>query len=245
MGCGASAPREYPVLIHVYRLLRDDGTSVLRQAATSAESAGYGIFHTGVEIGGVEYSYGRVEKQRDENMRVVNGHVSGVWTQRPKVLPRSFEGAQFKESVQAGVVTMQPSALRALISRLSREWRGTEYDAMRHNCNHSSAALCRELGVAPPPDYVNRLANTGAGIAGAARSVMSSMLTAGAGMLGGMLAQAERELERQQQQQQGQQGQQGQQQQGQGQPQVPVTGVPVTSGTQPVMGVPVQGNVVA
>ena len=231
MGCGASAPRDYTVLIHVYRLLSDDGTSLVRQMATEAESAGFGVFHTGVEIDGVEYSYGRVERQHDANMRVVNAHVSGVWTQRPKVLPPSFQGAQHKETVTAGVVTMTPIALRSLIARVAHEWRGTDYDAMRHNCNHFSAALCCELGVDPPPEYVNRLANAGAGVADVARSVMSSMLTAGASMLGGILAQAERESERQRQRQQQQQQQR-----------VPVAGVPVATGTQPVMGVPVNVN---
>ena len=227
MGCGASAdlPKEYPVRIHVYRLMSDDGRQLVRDMMSQSEQAGFGVFHSGVEVNGKEYSYGRVEKEFDGDMRVRNAHQTGVWKQRPKVLPPSFAGATLKESIEAGVATMKPSELQALLARVSRDWRGIEYDRLRKNCNHFAAALCNELGVSPPPDYVNRMANTGAEMADAARGALGMLMGAGLGLLGGMLAEAGRHAQ--------------QQQRGRMQPVAPATGVPIVQGSQPVTGVPV------
>ena len=224
MGCGASTPKEYTVHIHVYRLVADNGQSLLRSLTSGMEAQGFGAYHSGVEIEGREYAYGRIEKEGYDGpngtFMMTNGHVTGVWRQTPKRLPPPMAGATFKETITAGVTTMKPSELSAVLSRLQREWKGVEYDLLRHNCNHFTAALCAALGVDGPPEYLNRAAETGAGLADAARSAVGSMLSAGLTAFSGMLNEVERQRRSQSQ---------GSQQQ-QEQPAVAV-GRPVAEGT--------------
>ena len=198
MGCAASStPKAYEVSINVYKLVSGGGQSLFSQMASAAESEGLGIYHAGVVIGGKEYSFGRVEREAavgpDGQMVVLNATKTGVYKHSPMALPAArFEGATLKETLDRGGVTLSPAELASIIGRLSREWRGVEYDMLRHNDNHFAAALCMALGVEGLPLYVNKAADTGAGMADAARGAMGSLLTAGLGMLGGMLQEADR-----------------------------------------------------
>ena len=124
--------------------------------------------------------------------RVINADVSGVWEQRPTELPPSFEGATVKETVEVGTARLSPHDLAQLLARMRRDWRGVDYDLMRKNCNHFARALCSELGVDGPPEYVNRLANTGRSMADAAASMLGGLLQTGASFLSQALAEAQR-----------------------------------------------------
>merc|ERR1711920_346983 len=48
-----------------------------------------------------------------------------------------------------------------IIEEMKREWRGSSYQLLSRNCHHFSDALCRRLGVAGLPHWVNDLATTG------------------------------------------------------------------------------------
>ena len=67
----------------------------------------------GVQIGGKEYAYGRVQPQLDSEMHVMNATATGVWSQNPRELPASMAGATFKETIEAGTATLSPGQLRA------------------------------------------------------------------------------------------------------------------------------------
>merc|ERR1712060_603032 len=45
---------------------------------------------------------------------------------------------------------------------MGRDWPGSDYDLLRHNCCHFSDALCQALGVGPIPGWVTSLAGVGA-----------------------------------------------------------------------------------
>ena len=106
MGGAAScceAERDFPVKVHVYDLAPDGGSALL-----GALTGGGGVYHSGVEVGGVEYAF---------------GDKSGVWTQQPARLPASFGApAAYKRAEDCGVARLTPSALRRIVRQLRAEW---------------------------------------------------------------------------------------------------------------------------
>ena len=170
MGGGCSKSREYAVTVHVYRLIGDNGVPLIELM----DASGFGVFHSGVEVGGKEYSFG--------GDCGGSPGATGMYSQAPRQLPAQFAGATYKESVGVGATLLSPAELKGILSGLRREWRAEEYDLLQRNCNHFTAAACAALGVAPPPAYINRLASAGSGLVRAAGAAMS--------MLGGLAAMA-------------------------------------------------------
>ena len=109
MGAAAScceAERDYPVKVHVYDLAPDGGSALL--GALMGGGGGGGVYHSGVEVNGVEYAF---------------GDKSGVWTQQPTRLPTSFGApATYKRAEDCGVARLKPSALRRILRQLRAEW---------------------------------------------------------------------------------------------------------------------------
>uniref|UniRef100_A0A7S4HRD6 PPPDE domain-containing protein n=1 Tax=Vannella robusta TaxID=1487602 RepID=A0A7S4HRD6_9EUKA len=104
-------------------------------------SIGVGAYHTGVEIMGTEYSFGRLE---------IEG-ATGVFECPPKsVLP-------LRESILMGEIKTTPQHIADVIDSLKPEFLGTSYQVLTRNCNHFSDALCRQLLGQSIPAYVNRL----------------------------------------------------------------------------------------
>jgi len=110
-------------------------------AAARCLKSNWGIYHTGVQVHGLEFAYG--------------GHddgSTGVFCAKP----RSAQGARFREQVHVGRASVDPMELRQLVADLSRRWPGNMYDPFKRNCNHFSEALCQELTNSPAPPYINR-----------------------------------------------------------------------------------------
>ncbi|CAE7230224.1 unnamed protein product [Symbiodinium natans] len=61
-----------------------------------------------------------------------------------------------------------------IIREMTVEWKGRTYDVLSKNCHHFSDELCRRLGVAPLPEWVNKLAGTTASAAGMIEGVSQS-----------------------------------------------------------------------
>ena len=87
MGAAGAKPAQFPVRLNVYNLAGGNVSDAILSAV-----AGGGLYHTGLEIDGVEYAFGGG-----------NGKGSGVWAQQPHKLPSCFGGATFKEAVNMGV----------------------------------------------------------------------------------------------------------------------------------------------
>ncbi|GAA0164507.1 cysteine protease [Lithospermum erythrorhizon] len=107
---------------------------------------GLGIFHSGIEVHGLEYGFGAHEYAS-----------SGVF----EVEPRSCPGFIFRRAVLLGTIDMTRSEFRSFMENLSNEYHGDSYHLITKNCNHFTDEVCRRLTGKPIPGWVNRLAKVG------------------------------------------------------------------------------------
>ncbi|DBA04204.1 TPA: hypothetical protein N0F65_004312 [Lagenidium giganteum] len=103
---------------------------------------GLGLFHTGVEIAGDEYSF-------------ASG--AGIFT----CPPRQAGGAKFRESIVMGEFDGSSQEARKLAFSLQPEFEGSSYNLFTKNCNSYSEALCQLLLNTSIPAYINRAAYLG------------------------------------------------------------------------------------
>lgn len=126
-----------PVYLNVYDLTPFNGY---------VHWAGFGIFHTGVEVHGVEYAFGAHDYS-----------TSGVF----EVEPRQCPGFRFRKSIFIGTTCLDPSQAREFMERYSVNYSGDTYHLIVKNCNHFSKDLCLKLTGNSIPKWVNRLAKIG------------------------------------------------------------------------------------
>ncbi|XP_019190869.1 PREDICTED: deSI-like protein At4g17486 [Ipomoea nil] len=107
---------------------------------------GLGVFHSGIEVHGMEYGYGAHDFSS-----------SGVF----EVEPRTCPGFIFRRSILLGSTDMSPSEVRSFMEQLSRKYHGDSYHLIAKNCNHFSDEVCMQLTGKPIPGWVNRLARVG------------------------------------------------------------------------------------
>eukprot|EP01060_Flectonema_neradi_P019802 TRINITY_DN2725_c3_g1_i1.p1 TRINITY_DN2725_c3_g1~~TRINITY_DN2725_c3_g1_i1.p1 ORF type:complete len:182 (+),score=19.77 TRINITY_DN2725_c3_g1_i1:54-599(+) len=92
---------------------------------------GLGVFHTGVEVYGEEYGFGRC----------TDG--IGVY----KLKPTTYEGHTYKESLLVGSTNHDQSEVESIVSELCySSWYGNnKYHLINMNCNDFSECLTRRL----------------------------------------------------------------------------------------------------
>lgn len=128
------------VILNVYHLNTPSfQTSVL-------QTFGIGFYHSGVEINGIEYTYGG-------NFTHTG---TGVFTQNPL----QVEGAPYKESFLMGVVK-DSKKIKETIDILKSQFKANEYNLISQNCNHFSEALVINLVGKRLPSYINRASRIG------------------------------------------------------------------------------------
>ncbi|XP_052201421.1 deSI-like protein At4g17486 [Diospyros lotus] len=130
-------PGNTPVYLNVYDLTPMNGYVYW---------AGFGIFHSGVEVHGVEYAFGAHDYPS-----------SGVF----EVEPRQCPGFKFRRSIHIGTTSLDPVQVRELIERHSSNYNGDTYHLIAKNCNHFCKDICYKLTGKPIPKWVNRLAKIG------------------------------------------------------------------------------------
>lgn len=108
--------------------------------------AGVGIFHSGVEVHGVEYAFGAHDHS-----------TSGVF----EVEPRQCPGFKFRKSIFIGTTCLDPIQTRGFIEHHSVQYTGDSYHLIIKNCNHFSKDVCHKLTGKSIPKWVNRLAKLG------------------------------------------------------------------------------------
>ncbi|VDK58651.1 unnamed protein product [Gongylonema pulchrum] len=99
-----------------------------------ASTVGFGVYHTGIEVYGVEYAYG--------------GHpfaFSGIFENTPKDAEELGENFKFKESILIGETDFTATDVKHLIQMLGHEYRGDKYHLISKNCNHFTAALAKVI----------------------------------------------------------------------------------------------------
>ncbi|KAL3660877.1 hypothetical protein V7S43_013894 [Phytophthora oleae] len=126
------APRT-AVILNIYDLV---------EANDYMAPLGLGIFHSGVEVAGEEFSY-------------ASG--AGVFSSSPKQAP----GAKFRESIDMGFFEGSFQEAHRLAYSLSFDFEGQTYNLFTKNCNTYADTLCQLLLGKPIPAYVNRAAYLG------------------------------------------------------------------------------------
>ncbi|KAJ6839100.1 deSI-like protein [Iris pallida] len=134
---GSSGGSRTPVYLNVYDLTPiNDSLYVF----------GLGIFHSGIEVHGVEYGFGAHEYP-----------ASGIF----EVEPKSCPGFIFRCSVWLGTTDMSRTDFRLFIEQLAGNYHGDTYHLIAKNCNHFTNDVCTQLTGKSIPGWVNRLAKLG------------------------------------------------------------------------------------
>ena len=112
-------PKRRRIYVSVYILLGDSTSDALLSSLT-----GGGLYHSGIEIEGIEYAFGGGPD---------NG--SGIWRQPPRRASTiGFKNASYKESLYMGMTWPLTSAgLRRVIVDMEREWRQNQYNILTRN----------------------------------------------------------------------------------------------------------------
>lgn len=126
-----------PVYLNVYDLTPINGY---------AYWVGLGVYHSGVQVHGVEYGFGAHDHS-----------TTGIFEVEPKQCP----GFTFRKSILVGRTDMGSKEVRALMEELSMNYLGNSYHLIRKNCNHFCNDVCVKLTGKPIPSWVNRLARLG------------------------------------------------------------------------------------
>lgn len=108
---------------------------------------GFGIFHSGIEVHGMEYGFGAHDFP-----------ISGVFEVEPKTCP----GFIFRRSIPLGRINMPPSEFRTFVETMASEYHGNTYHLISKNCNHFTDDIAWRLTGKHIPGWVNRLARMGA-----------------------------------------------------------------------------------
>ena len=137
----------FAVTLHVYDL----GQGQLKAVGTHWA----GAFHSGVEVNGKEWSFGGTDQG------------TGVFSNAP----RGCTMHSYKESIAIGETALSAEAIDSLLQQMASEWAGSSYDLLHKNCCHFADALCISLGVGGVPPWVNRAAQTGAGLVDGAETL--------------------------------------------------------------------------
>lgn len=136
-----------PVLLNVYDMYKVNEYTA---------NIGLGVFHSGVEIYGIEYAYGghqfpftgifeiepRDEKDLGEQFKF--RYLYSV--QKFILLIGLYMLPLFRQSIQIGYTDFTEDGVKRIVSELGREFRGDRYHLMNNNCNHFSGA-CTKVSI--------------------------------------------------------------------------------------------------
>lgn len=107
---------------------------------------GLGVYHSGVQVHGVEYAFGS------------HGHATtGIFEGEPK----QCEGFVFRKQILVGHTEKNWREVRRIMKELAEDYKGTSYNLITRNCNHFSNDVCVRLTGNTIPSWINRLARIG------------------------------------------------------------------------------------
>jgi len=108
------------------------------------DSLGLGLFHSGIEVYGKEWSYGGTSED-----------ATGIFWLAPRTAT-----PEFKEAIKLGEITLSRSEVSKVLDEMRPMWRGLDYNLLNKNCNHFSETFAARLGL-EIPEWVNRAARLG------------------------------------------------------------------------------------
>nr|XP_043607800.1 deSI-like protein At4g17486 isoform X1 [Erigeron canadensis] len=142
MLCGAMSAKRakdgsVPVFLNVYDLTSINGY---------AYWLGLGVYHSGVQVHGMEYAFGSHERE-----------TTGIFEGEPK----QCEGFAFRKQILVGWTEKNKKEVRKVMQDLAGNYKGISYNLITKNCNHFCNDACIRLTGNTIPRWVNRLARLG------------------------------------------------------------------------------------
>eukprot|EP00450_Noctiluca_scintillans_P002750 CAMPEP_0194493166 /NCGR_PEP_ID=MMETSP0253-20130528/11469_1 /TAXON_ID=2966 /ORGANISM="Noctiluca scintillans" /LENGTH=396 /DNA_ID=CAMNT_0039334121 /DNA_START=1 /DNA_END=1191 /DNA_ORIENTATION=- len=138
------------VYLHIYDVSKDHSIhwmNALFAHALSPLKFG-GAFHAGVEVNGLEWSFGNTSTASSPG-------VECIW-------PKTHQHHRFRQTLELGRTTLPPEKIAAVIADVIEDYPGGSYCLLRRNCCHFAEDFCQRLGLKPIPGWVYRLARVGA-----------------------------------------------------------------------------------
>ncbi|KAK9066313.1 hypothetical protein SSX86_013634 [Deinandra increscens subsp. villosa] len=126
-----------PVHLNVYDLTSMNGY---------AYWLGLGVYHSGVQVHGVEYAFGCHEQE-----------TTGIFEGEPK----QCEGFTFRKQILIGWTEKNLREVRGVMEELAEDYKGVSYNLITKNCNHFCNDVCVRLTGKSIPRWINRLARIG------------------------------------------------------------------------------------
>ncbi|KAL9993989.1 putative PPPDE peptidase domain-containing protein [Helianthus debilis subsp. tardiflorus] len=126
-----------PVYLNVYDLTSMNGY---------AYWLGLGVYHSGVQVHGVEYAFGCHEQES-----------TGIFEGEPK----QCEGFTFRKQILIGWTEKNLNEVRGIMEELAEDYKGVSYNLITKNCNHFCNDVCVRLTGKSIPSWINRLARIG------------------------------------------------------------------------------------
>lgn len=145
------------VRIHIYDVSQKEKIQKINRVLASRRSPIKfgGVFHAGVEVDGVEWSYGMSETK------------SGIFC----VEPTKHPGHHFRETITLKDIELTPEEVADVLAELREDYLGYEYDLLRQNCCHFADDFCQRLGAGRLPRWVHRLSRWGARVDGTMQAI--------------------------------------------------------------------------
>eukprot|EP01060_Flectonema_neradi_P020092 TRINITY_DN27627_c0_g1_i1.p1 TRINITY_DN27627_c0_g1~~TRINITY_DN27627_c0_g1_i1.p1 ORF type:complete len:289 (+),score=40.97 TRINITY_DN27627_c0_g1_i1:41-907(+) len=134
------------VILNIYNLMNPESNKKFGYL-------GFGIYHSGVEVYGKEWSYGGSP----------DGQGSGIFAIPPRTaLPREM----FHSAKELGTTELTAEQIGWILSGMSRTWTMETYELLSKNCNHFSEEFVKKIEKASAvklsfPSWVNRAAKVG------------------------------------------------------------------------------------
>jgi hypothetical protein len=134
-----------PVYLNIYDAFRDKNIQWFNSLLAPEESKWRlgGAFHTGVEVNGMEWSYGCS----------ADGQTGVAWN-----LPKNHKQHSFRQAIRIGYTQLSQDLIMDVLTDLCEEYCGEDYHMLRHNCCHFADDFCQRLAVGGIPTWVHRLA---------------------------------------------------------------------------------------
>jgi len=113
---------------------------------------GLGVYKTGVEFSGVEYTYDSEDVvELSEMPRAAPPGGSGVTWHAP-IHEDANPPCRLRARIPLGRVEMHSEEVHDQLQELAQQWAAADYHALEQNCNHWTHAAGRTLGL-PTPNW--------------------------------------------------------------------------------------------
>ncbi|CAD7963577.1 unnamed protein product [Amoebophrya sp. A120] len=132
---------ERAVFLHVYDL--DPVTARLNRLSMSVANAG--LFHVGVEVFREEWFYCKVCGNHPLQTGIVH------------TVPMEGGGHVYRQSFYMGESPFSAKEFWRLLTKVRSRWLASDYELWSKNCQHFAIEICRELDLAPVPDFITNL----------------------------------------------------------------------------------------